>query len=156
MIFRRFFAIFAISSLVFLQACSDAGPKPGKGAGKYGMMDDNTPDFAAVKFFEHIYNDKNLNGALALSTPKMAKLLRSYHTNRNVQRHVFNLVYDTVEIQPDTGNSVGRNEFAKQAVVTLFFTGERFDERHEDIRVVDMVRVDKEWKVNKVRADKYL
>lgn len=142
-------------SLSFMFGC-EPNTKAGQGAGKYGMMDTNTPDFAAVRFFEHVYRDKTLKGALSMSTPRLSKVLNSYHTNRNVQRHVFNLTYDEVEIQPDTGNTVGRNEFAKSAVVTLFFTGTRHGEKVEDIRVVDMVRSDKKWLVDKIRPDKYL
>ncbi|WJG07769.1 hypothetical protein [Aliiglaciecola sp. LCG003] len=141
--------------MLTLQAC-DSGSKSAKGAGKYGMMDTNTPDYAAVAFFQHVYNDENLNAAIAMSTPRMAKLMQSYHTNRNVQRHVFDLRYDEVDIQPDTGNSVGRNEFARTAVVTLFFTGTLHDNRIEDIRIVEMVRTDGKWLVDKVLADKYL
>ncbi|GAB5379035.1 MAG: hypothetical protein Alis3KO_00300 [Aliiglaciecola sp.] len=145
--------LFLFFAVLALQAC-DTNKK--KGAGKYGMMDTNTPDYAAVAFFEHIYRDKNLNNALAMSTPRMAKILKSYHTNRNVQRHVIDLTYDEVEIQPDTGNSVGRNEFAKSAVVTLFFTGTIHGDRVEDIRIVEMVRIDGKWLVDRVQADKYL
>lgn len=144
-----------ICSLSLISGC-EPKTKAGKGAGKYGMMDTNTPDFTAVRFFDHIYQDKTINGALKIASPRLAKVLKSYHTNRNVQRHVFNLVYDEVEIQPDTGNSVGRNEFAKSAVVTLFFTGTRDGDKYEDIRVIDMIRVDKKWLVDKVRADKFL
>ncbi|GAC14869.1 hypothetical protein [Aliiglaciecola lipolytica] len=138
---------------LILQACDTESKK---GAGKYGMMDTNTPDYAAVAFFEHVYNDNNLNKAIAMSSERMAKLLKSYRTNRNVQRHVFNLMYDEVEIQPDTGNSVGRNEYAESAVVTLFFTGTLHDERVEDIRVIEMLRVDGEWLVDRIQPDKYL
>lgn len=147
--------LFVFLSLIVLSAC-EPKTKAGQGGGKYGMMDTNTPDFTAVRFFEHVYRDKSLKGALEISSPRMAKILTSYHTNRNVQRHVFDLVYDEVEIQPDTGNSIGRNEFAKSAVVTLFFTGTRHGDKYEDIRVVEMIRVDKKWLVDKVRADKYL
>lgn len=120
------------------------------------MMDTNTPEYAAIDFFEHIYNDRNLDKALAMSTPKMAKLLKSYHTNRNVQRHVFDLVYDKVDIQPEPGNSFGRSEFAESAEVTLFFSGTLHDDKIEDIRVVEMVRVKDKWFVDLVQADKYL
>ncbi len=144
-----------IITALLLQAC-DSGTKAGEGAGKYGMMDTNTPDYAAVAFFQHIYSDDTIDAAVAMSTPRMAKLLRSYHTNRNVQRHVFDLVYDEVEIQPDTGNSIGRNEFAKSAVVTLFFTGTRYGDRYEDIRIVEMVRTNDKWLVDEIRPDKYL
>lgn len=141
---------------VFIQACSEPGPKQGEGAGRYGMIDPNTPHYAAMKFFEHIYYDENLDGAIELSSPRLARVLKSYHTNRNVQRHVLNLSYDEVNIQPDAGNSVGRTEFAKKAVITLFFTGKRNGDQYEDIRIVEMVKRGSDWKVDKVRADKYL
>lgn len=149
----RLFYILVLLALI--QAC-EKSPTAGQGGGKYGMMDTNTPDFAAVAFFQHIYQDNNLNQALEMSTPKMAALLKAYHTNRNVQRHVFDLMYDEVEIQPDTGNSVGRNEFARDAVVTLFFTGTIHGKRVEDVRVVEMIREGNSWLVDNVRADKYL
>lgn len=145
-----------LTALVLLLQGCDAAKKPGGGAGKYGMMDTNTPDYAAVAFFQHIYQDDNINAALAICTPRMAKLVKSYHTNRNVQRHVLDLVYDEVDIQPDTGNSVGRNEFAKSAVVTLFFTGIRHGDRYEDIRIVEMIRDGDKWLVDEIRPDKYL
>ncbi|GAB2682416.1 hypothetical protein [Aliiglaciecola aliphaticivorans] len=149
--YLRFFSLCIF--VLFLQACDSENKK---GAGKYGMMDTNTPDYAAVEFFQHVYNDKNLNKAIAMSTERMARLLRSYRTNRNVQRHVFDLVYDEVDIQPDTGNSIGRSEFAETAVVTLFFTGTLYEERVEDIRVIEMIRKDGEWLVDKIQPDKYL
>ncbi|MCV2885381.1 hypothetical protein OE749_11815 [Aestuariibacter sp. AA17] len=153
-LFPRF--LYIVFFAFTLQACSDNDDVQNQSAGKYGMLDPNTPHYAAMKFFEHIYYDSNLNGAVELSTPRMGRLLQSYHNNRNVQRHVLNLIYDEVEIQPDAGNSVGRAEFAKKAVVSVFFTGHRHDKKHEDIRVVEMVKMDGDWKVSKVRADKYL
>ncbi|MEP4889637.1 MAG: hypothetical protein ABJV04_06390 [Aliiglaciecola sp.] len=154
MINHSYLRLFSFCILIlFLQACDNESKK---GAGKYGMMDTNTPDYAAVEFFQHVYNDKNLNKAIAMSTERMARLLNSYRTNRNVQRHVFDLVYDEVDIQPDTGNSIGRSEFAESAVVTLFFTGTLYDERVEDIRVIEMVRKDGKWLVDKIQPDKYL
>ena len=158
MFFKRsssvlFNTVFAVLLGMTLAACSDF--KAGEGAGKYGMMDPNTPEFAAVKFFESIYLEDNLDGALSFSTDRMARLLRSYHTNRNVQRHVLNLTYDTVEIMPDSGDNVGRNEFAEAAVITLFFTGHSNGDKVDDLRVVDLVRENGKWKVDKVRADMF-
>lgn len=149
------FYFVALLLLVILQGC-DSGSNKGSGAGKFGMMDTNTPEYSAIEFFEYIYNDKKLDNALAMSTPRMAKLLKSYHSNRNVQRHVFDLVYDEVTIQPQPGNSFGRNEFAESAIVTLFFSGTLHDNKVEDIRVVEMVRKDGKWLIDLVQADKYL
>ena len=155
MLKRVFLIVFSVVALALAGCGGEKGPKRGEGAGKYGMLDSNTPHYAAMKFFEHIYKDKRLDGAMQLSTPRLAKLLKNYHTNRNVQRHVLNLTYDEVEIQPDAGNSVARSEFAQKAVVTLFFTGTRHGDKIEDIRIVEMVKIDDKWKVDKIRADKY-
>ncbi|WP_051275274.1 hypothetical protein [Aestuariibacter salexigens] len=152
---RRTHTLFiSLICCVLLAACSEY--KAGEGAGKYGMMDPNTPEFAAVKFFESIFLDDNLDGALEFSTERMQRLLKSYHTNRNVQRHVLNLSYDSVEIMPDSGDNVGRNEFAKSAVITLFFTGYYNDDKIDDLRTVELIRESGKWRVDEVRADPFM
>lgn len=155
MLKKLIFCVFCIL-LVSLQGCEKAPVAKGGGAGKYGMMDDNTPDAAAVKFFDLIYTDTDISRALTIASPKMERLLRSYHTNRNVQRHVFNLSYDEVVITVDPGAGVGRNEFAKEAIITLLFSGILHGDKYEDVRIVEMVKIGNKWKVDKIRADKYL
>ncbi|MFT4994924.1 MAG: hypothetical protein ACI965_001966 [Paraglaciecola sp.] len=133
--------------LLVLSACSEVNEK--KTAGKFGMMDENTPDYAALQFFDGIYRGKDISGALKLSSPKMGRLLQSYRTNRNVQRHVFNMPYDTVEFKPHAV-SAGRKEFAKEAQVRLFFEGEINGNILKDLRVVKLVRPGKKWLVDEV------
>ena len=136
--------------IAFFSACKPDEPK--QGGGKFGMLDTNIPDFAAIEFFEHIYHDKNLNGAIKLSTQKMERLLRSYHTNKGVQKHVLNMRFDKVTIQPST-RSAGRNEFAKEATISLFFEGTLDGDIFKDMRVVELVRIDGEWKVDEVSVE---
>lgn len=135
---------------VLLSACDKAPAK--KGGGKFGMLDSDIPEFAAIEFFEHIYHSKNLDGAIKLSTPKMERLMRSYHTNKGVQKHVLNMRFDKVTIQPST-RSAGRNEFAKEAQISLFFEGELDGEIMKDMRLVELVKVDKDWKVDAVSVE---
>lgn len=153
---KNVFICLCIVAALGLQGCNKKPEVKAEGAGKYGMMDDNTPDLAAVKFFDLIFTDKDINRALTVASPKMERLLKSYHTPRNVQRHVFNLSYDEVEITVDPGSGVGRNEFAESATVTLLFSGTLHGDRYEDLRIVEMIRVGTKWKVDKIRADKYL
>lgn len=145
-------------AVVVLSGCGQAEKKQGEGAGRFGMMSDNTPEYAAQRFFEYIYNDQTLSRAKKFATPKIVKLLSSYHTNKGVQRHVLNLSYDRnkVEVQPDAGNSIGRPEFAEEARVTVFFTGHYLGEKKEDIRVVDLVRDRGKWLISEIKPDKYL
>lgn len=150
---KRFFLI-SLLLLLFLQGCDE--PRSGQGLGKYGMMGDNTPEHAAMVFFNRLYQDKRLDGALQYCTERLGKTLKAYHTNRNVQRHVLNLPYDTVVVEPQTSDTIGRNEYAKKATITLFFTGTYNGEKVDDMRIVDMVKEDKKWKVSKIHADQFL
>ncbi|MCF2947001.1 hypothetical protein L0668_02705 [Paraglaciecola aquimarina] len=135
--------------IVVFTACEKAEPK--KGVGKFGMLDSNVPEFAAIEFFNKIYKTNDLSGAIEYSTPKMERLLRSYHTNKAVQKHVLNMRFDEVTVQPST-RSAGRNEFAKEAQISLFFEGTLDGDIFKDLRVVSLIRIDKEWKVDSVSA----
>jgi hypothetical protein len=138
--------------LLSLLIYSCGGDKSAQGAGKYGMMDNNLPEYAAIQFFEHIYSDPTITGTLEYASPKMARLIQSYRINRNVQRHVLNMAFDTVKIKPSAG-SAGRNEFAKEASVTLFFEGTLNSENVKDLRTIKLVRINKKWKVDEVSVE---
>lgn len=114
---------------------------------------ENSPEFAAVQFAESIYQDDNIDIALGLSTQRMRRILNNYRTNRNIQRHVLNLKYDTVVIKPDGGNRIGRTEFSEEATVTLFFSGTYDDDRIEDLRSVKLLRQGGLWKVDRITDD---
>lgn len=132
---------------ILIGAC-EKGPVK-KGGGKFGMLDSNIPEFAAIEFFEHIYHSRDLEGAIKLSTPKLGRLLRSYHTNKGVQKHILNMRFDKVAIQSKS-RSAGRNEFAKEAQVSLFFEGELNGEILKDMRLIELVKIADNWKVDKV------
>jgi hypothetical protein len=76
-------------------------------------------------------------------------LLRSYHTNKGVQNHVFNMRFDKVAIQPSTRRA-GRNEFAEQSTVSLFFEGELHGNIFKDMRNVKLIKIKNDWKVDSV------
>ncbi|WP_100641539.1 hypothetical protein [Alteromonas facilis] len=149
-----FRAVLIMVAAVSLFACSEV--KQGEGVGKYGMMADNTPEYAAVMFMNSIYNEENLDGALKLSSERMTRLINNYRTNRNVQRNLVGLMYDTVEISPEGSDSVGRTEFADSAEVTLFLTGFYNDDKIDELRTVQLMKVRGDWKVDKIMADPFL
>ena len=124
--------------------------------GRYGMLDENTPEYTAVMFIRGVYSDDSIDRAVNISTDRLARILKRYHTNNNVQRHLFNLKYDTVEVTPQTGQSVGRNEYSDSAVVTLFFSGQYNGDKVEDLRTLELLKVNGRWKVDKVQADPFL
>jgi len=139
--------------LISVSACKkDEEP----GVGRYGMLDDNTPQYTAVRFMQSLYYDDNIDNVLALSSDRMKRVLKRYHTNRNVQRHVMNLMYDTVEVSPEGSDGVGRSEFAQEATIILFFSGHYNEDKIDDLRTVELVKVDGDWKVDRVQPDRFL
>jgi hypothetical protein len=138
--------------LLSLLVYSCGGDKSAQGSGRYGMMDNNVPQYAAIQFFEHIYDDPTITEALKYASPKMARLIQSYRINRNVQRHVLNMAFDTVEIKPHA-SSAGRIEFAKKARVTLYFEGKLNGDMLKDLRTVKLIRINKQWKVDEVSLE---
>lgn len=142
---------------VFILLTATACKKDDKpGVGRYGMLDDGTPQYTAVRFMQSIYDDPNIDQALSLSTEKLGRIMKRYHSNRNVQRHVIGLMYDKVEVSPESSDSVGRAEFSREATVHLFFTGYYGEDKVDDIRTVEMVKVDGEWRVDEVLPDRFL
>lgn len=145
---RMMGALSVLCAVLMLSGCLEKE----KGVGKYGMMDENTPEYTALRFAQSIYDDPDISVALTLSTDRMQRILQNYRTNRNVQRHVMNLKYDAVEIKPDGGNKVGRTQFAESSTITLFFTGTYNDDKIEDLRALELVREDGQWRVDKVTS----
>ncbi|MFT5839716.1 MAG: hypothetical protein ACI9UT_002223 [Flavobacteriales bacterium] len=139
--------------LIFTSLLSACGPETEKkGGGRFGMLSSGNPEFAAISFFDHIYHSKGLEGAIKLSTPKMERLIRSYHTTKSVQKHVLNMRFDKVTIKPSTRRA-GRNEFAKDVSMSFIFKGKLHGEIVKDMRVVKLIKVDTNWKVDEVSLE---
>ena len=127
-----------------------------EGLGRYGMLDEQTPEYTTVAFLHSVYEDDNLDVAISLSSEKLKRILKRYHTNRNVQRHLLSLKYDKVIITPQSGARVGRTEFAETASITVFLSGTYDGDKVEDLRSVELIKENGEWKVSEIHPDKYL
>ena len=147
---------FSLLLFVVLFTVSGCKKEKEEGVGRYGMLDDGTPQYTAVKFMQSIYAEPTIDKALSMSTERMARIMKRYHTNRNVQRNVINLMYDNVEISPEGAGSVGRAEFAQKATVHLFFTGVYGEDKIDEIRTLELVKVDGDWRVDEVLPDRFL
>lgn len=143
-----------LAGLVLLSGCSEG--KKSDGVGRYGMLAQGTPEYAAIEFFDHLYHDENIQETLKLSSPKMARLLKNYKTSRNFQRHVMNLTYQEVEMMVDSGNNKMRSEYSDKASVVIFFTGTDHGEKKEDLRTVNLLKISGDWRVDEIEVDKFM
>lgn len=116
-------------------------------AGRYGMMSDETPQYAALVFIMAIYEDKNLDAAIAVSSDKFARLLKSYHTNSSVQRHVLNLRLSEMTVEPVSGGFEGITEFKKEATVDVKIIGTYNNKKIIQLKTISMIRESGDWKI---------
>ncbi|MFT6330471.1 MAG: hypothetical protein ACJAYN_002415 [Bermanella sp.] len=116
-------------------------------AGRYGMMSDETPQYAALVFIMAIYEDDNLDGALKLSTDKFAGLLKSYHTNSGVQRHILNLRLTEMTVEPVSGGFESMTEFKKEVTVDVKIIGTYNNRKITELKTISMIRQSGDWKI---------
>lgn len=124
--------------------------------GEASKTQNNSAEGAALLYFESIYNTQDFKSALSAASPKLQRLMKSYHTPRAVARHIINLRYDgDVVLEIDGGNSVGRAEFATAQRVSIFLSGNYQGNTVDELRTVEMIRVNGEWVVDTILADRF-
>ena len=116
-------------------------------AGRYGMMSDETPQYAALAFIMSVYDDKTLDAAVKLSSDKFARLLKSYHTNSGVQRHVLNLRLSEMTVEPISGGFQGISDFKKEATVDVKISGTYNHKKIIQLKTVSMIKESGKWKI---------
>ena len=115
----------------------------------------SSPEYAAVSFFDYIYNDSDLSRALPLCSEALQRTLKGYHSNRNVQRHVLNLSYDEVSMEVHSGQSRFENIVGRQSAVILYFSGTLHGDRVDDVRKVDLVQQGERWVIQRITPYPY-
>jgi hypothetical protein len=116
------------------------------------MMSDETPQYAALVFIMAIYEDENLDSAIKMSTDKFARLLKSYHTNSGVQRHILNLRLSEMTVEPVSGGFEGITEYKKQATVDVKIIGTYNYKKITELKTISMVKESGDWKITGVSA----
>ena len=64
--------------------------------------------------------------------------------------------FDSITVTPQSAGQVGRSEFSEKSTITVFLSGNYNGDKVEDLRSLDLIKEDGEWKVNKIHPDAYL
>lgn len=115
----------------------------------------DNPELVTVAFFNALYNEKNIEKAASVCSPKLARIILHYKSTQAVGRHLFNLSYDSVEITPDDSGVKVREQFKNKAVITVYFNGTYNDEKFKDVKRVSLLQVDDRWVINKILKDPF-
>ncbi|WP_448568589.1 hypothetical protein [Thalassotalea ganghwensis] len=113
------------------------------------------PEKVAVAFFHAIYNEKNIEKAASVCSPKLARIVRHYRSPSAVGRHLFNLSYDQVEIKPDDSGVKVREQFKDSAIITVYFDGTYQDDRIRDVKRLSLIQIDDHWVIDEILKDPF-
>ena len=115
----------------------------------------DSPGYTATLYFDALYNKNSLELATQHSTPRLARIMRSYGTASQFARNLVNMQYDEVTIEVDMTNQSLREQYGKEAKINLIFTGQLHGEQVDDMRSVQMIKKKGKWYVDKILADPF-
>ena len=113
------------------------------------------PELVTIAFFDALYNQKDINKAASVCSPKLARIIKHYKSPRAVGRHLFNMSYDKVAVSPDDSGVKVREQFKDKAVIIVFFDGTYNDERLKDVKKISLVQIDDKWVIDKILKDPF-
>ena len=115
----------------------------------------DNPETVAIAFFDALYNEKNVEKAASVCSPKLARLLLHYRSPEAVARHLFNMSYDTVEVRPDSDGVKVREQFKGSANITIYFDGYYQDSRIKEVKRLAIIQRDGKWFIDKILKDPF-
>ena len=116
---------------------------------------EQSAEAVAVAFFDAIYNKKDINQAVLLCTPSFAAQLKKHRTAKQVALRLFNMSFDTVEIDAALSDFDVREDFDRTGNLTMLFTGLRQDRVFKDMKKIKLIRNGETWLVDKILADPF-
>ncbi|QBG37548.1 hypothetical protein [Litorilituus sediminis] len=137
--FSRLFLL--IFSMFILSGCS---PEEDKTAKEVDVV---------VIFFDAIYNQKDLNKVLAVSSIKLQQKIKKYRTLSNFSRRLLQLSFDSVTIATQKSAIQVIDNYNEQATITVMLTGPRNDRVYKDVRRVNVIKQGNIWLVDEILAD---
>lgn len=109
-----------------------------------------TESEVTIEFFNAVYNQKDLNKVLSLSSEGFKKEIKKYKTINNFSRRVLNLSFDSVTIETQKSNTTVIDEFNIQVVIKVMLTGMRNDKTYKDVKKIQLIRKNNIWLVDKL------
>ncbi len=139
-----------ILSLNLITACSESNDD------LPAFANPDAPEYRALAFFGAIYNEKDIVKAQEHATPKLSRIITSYGTARSYARYVLNLQMDPgVELKIDRSLNQVTTGKANESSVNILFTGMLNDNRINDVRKVNFLKIDGDWLIDSIDDDPY-
>lgn len=115
----------------------------------------HNPEIVAVAFFDALYNERNVEKAASVCSPKLRRLIFHYRSTEAIGRHLFNMSYDKVTVRPDESGMKIREQFKGSAKVTVYFDGFYNEKRIKEVKRLAMVQIDGKWFIDALLKDPF-
>ncbi len=117
----------------------------------------DAPEYRALKFFDAIYNKRDMLKAQEHTTDKLGRILRSYGSPRSYARYVLNLQLNPgVELKIDRSLNQVTTGKENVSTVNILFTGMLNDDRINDVRKVIFIKHDGDWLIDAIEDNPYM
>mgnify|MGYP000030848039 CR=1 FL=1 len=103
-----------------------------------------------IAFFDAVYNQKDLNRVLSLSSKSFAQEIKKYKTLNNFSRRALSLSFDSVTMETQKSNTKVIDEFNVQVVIKVMLTGLRNERIYKEVRKVQLIKNNNTWLVDKL------
>jgi len=103
-----------------------------------------------IAFFDAVYNQKDLNRVLSLSSKSFAQEIQKYKTLNNFSRRALSLSFDSVTMETQKSNTKVIDEFNVQVVIKVMLTGLRNERIYKEVRKVQLIKNNNTWLVDKL------
>ncbi|MDO6554197.1 hypothetical protein Q4506_00825 [Colwellia sp. 4_MG-2023] len=107
----------------------------------------------ATSFFNAIYNEKDIDKAIALSSADFKKEIEKYHTASNVARRLFNMSFDSVSLHTSAKKKQILDNYNIQVTMMIQFTGKRDGNSYKDYKKILLIKNKDQWLVDKLVED---
>ena len=103
-----------------------------------------------VSFFNAIYNEKDADKAIALSSTHFKKELEKYHSASNIAHRLFNMRFDSVSLHTSAMRTQIINEHYVQVTMMVQFTGTRNGQTIKDFKKIKLIKENDKWLVDEL------
>lgn len=113
------------------------------------------PHEIATAYFNALYNERNLNRAIELSSHRNRELIEHYGNTVSVGRYMYNMSFDQVDVTAERPTGIVYMNRNNTVRIQVAFSGYNGTDRYDEVREVVMIDQEGEWRLERVLDSPY-
>lgn len=113
------------------------------------------PHEVAIAYFEALYNDRDLEKVMELSSLRNRELIEHYGNTVSIGRYMYNMSFDQVDITAERPTGIVYMNRDNTVRLQVAFTGYNGTDRYDEVREVVMIDQEGEWRLERVLDSPY-